>query len=155
MRYSVTRPREGHGTEKGAEPPQADHPSRLSEKPDGGPPVSIPRPRPSERPMARKSQIPAASPASRATKPAAPSPKASERESDPLEGAPLVVTVAPSDWNLPSRDALVGRQAVRVAIAPGRGPGGTLMVRPLEAGEVAPRGSTVAVLVTLALQTAR
>ncbi|HEX7669305.1 MAG TPA: hypothetical protein VF395_06980 [Polyangiaceae bacterium] len=73
----------------------------------------------------------------------------------PLEDAELVVTVAPSDWNLPSRDALVGHRAVRVAIAPGRGPEGTLMVRPLEAGEVAPRGSTVAVLVTLALETAR
>lgn len=107
--------------------------------------------------MARKSQIPAASATSRATKPAVPSQKRSspDLQGDPLEDADLVVTVAPSDWNLPSRDALVGHQAVRVAVAPGRGPGGTLMVRPLEAGEVAPRGSTIAVLVTLALQTAR
>ncbi len=65
------------------------------------------------------------------------------------ESAELVVTVAPSYWELPSHTALIGHSARRVAIAPGLGPGGTLMVRPLAAGEVAPRGSVVAVLVAL------
>lgn len=81
--------------------------------------------------------------------PEPPSRSASEPLADSVEDSDLVVTVAPSDWNLPSRDALVGHGAVRVAIAPGRGSGGTLMVRPLKPGEVAPRGATVAVLVTL------
>lgn len=159
MRYSVTRPRVGHPTEDGADTAQAEPAPPPSEKaPALRAPLSIPRPRPSERPAARKSAIPPPAPsASRATKPATPSRTAANRDPSPgpLEDAELVITVAPSDWNLPSRDALVGQQAVRVAIAPGRGPGGTLTVRPLEAGEVAPGGSTIAVLVTLALQTPR
>ncbi len=65
------------------------------------------------------------------------------------EEADLVVTIAPSDWALPSPNALVGHSAQRVAVAPGRGPGGTLMVRPLAPGEVAPKGSIVAVMVAL------
>lgn len=68
---------------------------------------------------------------------------------DPDENTALIVTIAPSDWNLASQEALVGHSAQRVAVAPGRGPGGTLMVRPLAPGEVAPRGSTVAVIVAL------
>ncbi|HVW27603.1 MAG TPA: hypothetical protein VHC69_19695 [Polyangiaceae bacterium] len=68
---------------------------------------------------------------------------------DPDENTALIVTIAPSDWNLASQQALVGHSAQRVAVAPGRGPGGTLMVRPLAPGEVAPRGSTVAVIVAL------
>ena len=66
-----------------------------------------------------------------------------------LENTELVVTVAPSDWSLSSHSALVGHSAQRVAVAPGRGPGGTLMVRPLAPGEVAPKGSLVAVMVAL------
>jgi hypothetical protein len=65
------------------------------------------------------------------------------------EDVDLVVTIAPSDWALPSPSALVGHSAQRVAVAPGRGPGGTLMVRPLAPGEVAPKGSIVAVMVAL------
>jgi hypothetical protein len=132
MRYSVTRPRGGQapGNESGVVTPAA----ASSEAP--------------------KSVAPAASKAPRATKPAVRAPKAAGAErllDSAVEDKELVVTVAPSDWNLPSRDALVGHGAVRVAIAPGHGPGGTLMVRPLKPGEVAPRGSTVAVLVTLEL----
>jgi hypothetical protein len=161
MRYSVNRPRVGNATEGECDGAEAEPALPSSSEKSAvvlGAPVSIPRPRPSERPAARKSGIPPAPSASRATKPAVPSRTAAgspDRKPDALEDADLVITVAPSDWNLPSRDALVGHQAVRVAIAPGRGPGGTLMIRPLEAGEVAPRGSTIAVLVTLALQTAR
>jgi hypothetical protein len=68
---------------------------------------------------------------------------------DAVEDVELVVTVAPSDWALASPNALVGHRAQRVAVAPGRGPGGTLMVRPLAPGEVAPKGSIVAVMVAL------
>jgi hypothetical protein len=68
---------------------------------------------------------------------------------DAVEDAELVVTVAPADWALESPNALVGHRAQRVAVAPGRGPGGTLMVRPLAPGEVAPKGSIVAVMVAL------
>jgi hypothetical protein len=65
------------------------------------------------------------------------------------EDSELIVTVAPADWNLESPNALIGHSAQRVAVAPGRGPGGTLMVRPLAPGEVAPKGSTIAVMVAL------
>jgi hypothetical protein len=68
---------------------------------------------------------------------------------DAVEDVELVVTVAPSNWALESPNALIGHRAQRVAVAPGRGPGGTLMVRPLAPGEVAPKGSIVAVMVAL------
>jgi hypothetical protein len=70
-------------------------------------------------------------------------------ESDVVEDAELVVTIAPADWALASPSAIVGHGAQRVAVAPGRGPGGTMMVRPLAPGEVAPKGSIVAVMVAL------
>ena len=81
-----------------------------------------------------------------------PSADAAQPESiraDVAEDTELIVTVAPADWNLESPNALIGHIAQRVAVAPGRGPGGTLMVRPLAPGEVAPKGSTVAVMVAL------
>jgi hypothetical protein len=68
---------------------------------------------------------------------------------DVAEDTELVITIAPADWNLESPNALVGHSAQRVAVAPGRGPGGTLMVRPLAPGEVAPKGATIAVMVAL------
>ena len=72
-----------------------------------------------------------------------------DAEPEVAEAAELVVTVAPADWALASPSAIVGHGAQRVAIAPGRGPGGTMMVRPLAPGEVAPKGSVVAVMVAL------
>ncbi len=85
--------------------------------------------------------------------PSAPEVSSAEPDSIPpedvAEDTELVITIAPADWNLESPNALVGHSAQRVAVAPGRGPGGTLMVRPLAPGEVAPKGSTIAVMVAL------
>jgi hypothetical protein len=87
-----------------------------------------------------------AAPAVVSTPPAA-SPDVTSSLVDAVEDTELVVTIAPSDWALESPNALVGHRAQRVAVAPGRGPGGTLMVRPLAPGEVAPKGSIVAIMV--------
>jgi hypothetical protein len=93
-------------------------------------------------------------PRAEASVPSAPSSvEAAQPESIPPEDVDedteLVITIAPADWNLESPNALIGHIAQRVAVAPGRGPGGTLMVRPLAPGEVAPKGSTIAVMVAL------
>ncbi|HVU00281.1 MAG TPA: hypothetical protein VHE30_00965 [Polyangiaceae bacterium] len=81
--------------------------------------------------------------AARAAKTTAPAP--AEEELVPRD---LLVTLTPADGG-PPEGSLVGHAAVRVAIAPGRGPGGTVMIRPLAPGEIAPRGSPIALLVAL------
>jgi hypothetical protein len=59
----------------------------------------------------------------------------------------LVVTVAPGEWAATGAATLVGHRAMRVAIADGKN--GTFVVRPLTAGEVAPRNTRIAILVSL------
>jgi hypothetical protein len=130
------------------------------------PPVSVPTPAPSLTPavpIASRSLTPAVpplgawalTPAVPLVAAASPTPAvpvvvpADTNVLEPTEDAELVVTIAPAGWGLASPNALVGHRAERVAVAPGRGPGGTLMVRPLAPGEVAPKGSVVAVMVTL------
>lgn len=101
-------------------------------------PITISEPAPEmEQPLAARSSTPAPDSSGQS-----PIDTASEQ-------GELVVTIAPSDWALDSPNALVGHSAQRVAVAPGRGPGGTLMVRPLAPGEVAPKGSIVALMVAL------
>jgi hypothetical protein len=60
----------------------------------------------------------------------------------------LVVTVVSTDGSIPARDAsLVSHRAVRVAVIGGGGDPRELRVRRLSEGEVAPKDSTVALLV--------
>ncbi|HEX4476698.1 MAG TPA: hypothetical protein VH142_16535 [Polyangiaceae bacterium] len=58
----------------------------------------------------------------------------------------LVVTVAPGEWEATDAAVLVGHRAMRVAVTAEKS--GALVVRPLRAGEVAPKDSTVALLVS-------
>jgi len=71
----------------------------------------------------------------------------------PISAAPtveaamdLVVTVAPGEWQATDAVVLVGHRAMRVAVTAEKS--GALVVRPLRSGEVAPKDSTVALLVS-------
>jgi len=66
-----------------------------------------------------------------------------------VESSDLVVTVASSDWETGLQIAVVGRRAERVVVTKTRRPDGTIEVRPLAPGEVAPAGARVALLVSL------
>jgi len=67
----------------------------------------------------------------------------------PEQDEELVVTVAGEESSLARNAALVGHRAVRVAIGSGRAPSDSLWFRPLAPGEVAPAGTSVALLVAL------
>jgi hypothetical protein len=66
----------------------------------------------------------------------------------PSPDAELVVTVVATDGSIPAPNAsLVSHRAVRVAVMSSGGAPGDLLVRRLGRGEVAPKDSTVALLV--------
>jgi hypothetical protein len=129
----------------GAVPRPAATPEIAIPRPAATPDIAVPRAPATSDPVIRRSAAPEAPAPRPSASPSVPVPPASARgESE------LVVTLVSTDGTAPGPDAsLVSHRAVRVAVlAESKEP--DLRIRVLAPGEVAPKDSTVALLVALA-----